>query len=266
MEKLKHFINSKNKALLYVVSGIIGFVVLAGGYAGYIYARTPDHMRSPAYEHYHLRTQIVVDGKPVDFSRDEFQVHDDSSSCSTDISGHPIDFHDNVDQMAHVHWKDMTGGEFLKYFGWNFIGGNDDLLGRRYDQSAVKPHEVKIFGKLLPAIPDDANFYVYVGTSDAYQQKNWNDFLRQDMEEFFGKQSTIGGEQTSVLDWLFPKASAHGEVIDEHEEDKSEEELTRINNLIGNVVVFAQKDEPTDEQIRERFNNLTPLSNSTCGG
>jgi hypothetical protein len=32
------------------------------------------------------------------------------------------------------------------------------------------------------------------------------------------------------------------------------------------VVIFAQNDEPTDEQIRERFNNLVPLHDSTCGG
>ena len=58
---------------------------------------------------------------------------------------------------------------------------------------------------------------------------------------------------------------AHGEVMDEHPSSKSEEELTRINNVIGNVVIFAQEKEPTKEQIKARFDNLVPLHDSTCG-
>ena len=56
--------------------------------------------------------------------------------------------------------------------------------------------------------------------------------------------------------------------MDGHSEDsdKSEDELKRINNLIGNVVIFAQDTEPTSEQITERFSNLVPLHDSTCGG
>ena len=49
-------------------------------------------------------------------------------------------------------------------------------------------------------------------------------------------------------------------------EETEEEKLTRINNMIGNVVIFVQKDKPTDQQIKERFNDLEPLSDSTCGG
>lgn len=144
--------------------------------------------------------------------------------------------------------------------------------GYRYDQSMLRPHKVTIFGKVLPALPDSPNFYVYAGDKGGYQQKNWNDFLRQDLEDFFGKKSNLGGEQAagpSLLAWLFPKASAHGGQIDEYNEadaNMSGAELTRINNLIGNVVVFVQKDEPAKEQIQERFNNLAPLHSSTCGG
>ena len=62
----------------------------------------------------------------------------------------------------------------------------------------------------------------------------------------------------NVLDWLFPKASAHGGVIDEHPSEKSEEELTRINNLVGNVAIFVQEKEPTKEEIQAHFDNLVP--------
>lgn len=260
------------KFLFYGAIFVLALIALAGGYVGYSYASTPEHIRKPAYEHYHFRTQLVVNGKAVDFAADKFQQHYDASSCSAEVGSHPIDFHDKVDQMTHVHWKGMTGGEFLKYFGWNYIGGDDGILGRRFDQGFKSMPSVKIFGRLLPEVSKDTKFYVYVGDQDSYQPKKWQDFLRQDLETFFGKKSNIGGGQTSWLnigDWLFKKALAHGGVQDNHSESegaKSDEELKRINNLIGNVVIFAQKEEPTKSQVQERFNKLVPLKDSSCGG
>lgn len=257
------------KIAIYSASLLAAVVVLAGGIYGYLYASTPEHIRKPTYQHYHFRTQILVDGKAVDFSKDEFQKETvASTTCSAAVGGVPIDFHDKMDQLTHVHWAGMTGGEFLKDFGWNYIGGDDDLLGRRYDAGLI-PKPVKIYGKLLPTAPDDTNFYVYVGDKNSYQQKSWSDFLNKDLETFFGKKSNVGHSEevttNTVLDWLFPKAYAHGGVMDEHPSSKSEEELTRINNMVGNVVIFAQEKEPTKDQIKARFDNLVPLHDSTCG-
>lgn len=265
----KRYLKFNKKVVAYISMIAAAIVVLVGGTYGYLYASTPEHIRKPTYQHYHFRTQILVDGKAVDFSKDEFQKETvASTSCSAAVGGVPIDFHDRVDQLTHVHWNGMTGGEFLKYFGWNYIGGSDELLGRRYD-AGVMPQSVKIYGKLLPALPDKSNYFVYVGDKSSYQQKNWNDFLNQNLETFFGKKSNIGHSEevtlNTVLDWLFPKVYAHGEVMDEHPSSKSEEELTRINNVIGNVVIFVQEKEPTKDQIQTRFDNLVPLHESSCG-
>ncbi len=264
----KHNFKLNKKVVIYFVSALAVIVLLVGGWYGYLYASTPEHIRKPAYQHYHFRTQILVNGKAVDFSKDEYQKETGTATtCSAAVGGTPIDFHDKMDQLTHVHWAGMTGGEFLKDFGWNYVGGNDEVLGYRYD-AGVNPSSVKIYGKLLPAVPDKTNFYVYVGDKDSYQQKSWNDFLNQDLEKFFGKQSNIGHNQGvtfNPLNWLFPKAYAHGEVMDEHPSNKSEEELTRINNVVGNVVIFAQQTEPTKEQVKTRFDNLVPLHDSTCG-
>ena len=161
----------------------------------------------------------------------------------------------------------MTGGEFLKSFGWNFVGGSDNLIGFRFD-SAI-PQGVEIFGDVLPNIPDHASFYIYTGDADNYEQKDWNSFLKQDLEEFFGKKSKLG--QTSkprlnVLNWIIPEVQAHGGVIDEHPSDKSEAELEQINNLVGNVVIFVQDPPPAAEQVQARFDSLVPLHESSCGG
>lgn len=251
-----------------IVLATIAFIV-AGSY-GFLYASSPSHIRHPEIEHYHFRTQIIVDGQPVDFSSDEFQQDYKKGVCSSGISETPVDFHDNMDQMTHVHWDGMTGGEFLKYFGWNFIGGSDNKLGRRYDGGFMHMQTVEYYGDLLPEIPEDTNFWVYVGDQNNFEQKSWDDFLNQDLEEFFGKKSNLSqDEQASLIERLFfPKAYAHGGVMDDHDEDsdKTEEELQQINNLIGNVVIFVQKDEPTNDQVQERFSNLVPLSESTCGG
>ena len=103
----------------WIIGGsILAAIVLAviGTYS-YLYASTPAHIRNPQIEHYHFRTQIIVDGQPVDFSNDEYQQDYDKGSCSAEVSETPIDFHDHMDQMTHIHWDGMTGGEFLKYFG-----------------------------------------------------------------------------------------------------------------------------------------------------
>lgn len=264
----KRTLKSSKKIVIYAASALALLLLLIGGWYGYLYVSTPGHIRKPTFQHYHFRTQIIVDGKAVDFSDEAYQKETTASTtCSAAVGGVPIDFHDKMDQLTHVHWNGMTGGEFLKDYGWNFLGGNDDLLGRRYDDGLM-PSPVKIYGKLLPQASKNATYYVYVGDKDNYQQKNWNDFLKQDLETFFGKKSNIGHTEDvsfNPLDWLSPKAYAHGEVMDEHPSSKSEEELTRINNVIGNVVIFAQEKEPTKEQIKARFDNLVPLHDSTCG-
>lgn len=263
----RRFVPSK-KIVRYVGAGFAGLLLVAGIAYGYMYLRTPAHIRRPAFEHYHFRTQIVVDGNAVDFSKREFQEENKPAACSTAVTSTPIHFHDEMDQMTHVHWKGMTGGEFLKYYGWNFIGGTDNSLGYRYDKGLL-PRSVGIYGNALPARSPSAKFYVYIGEKDNYQQKTWNDFLKQDLELFFGKKSLLGQAKApgfGIAHWLFPKASAHGGIQDEHSSNKSEEELKRINNLLGNVVIFAQEQEPTKEQIQARFDNLVPLGESTCGG
>ncbi|MEX2399066.1 MAG: hypothetical protein WD432_03380 [Candidatus Saccharimonadales bacterium] len=265
---------SKLKQIGLPIIGVFtALFLLSGGVYGYLYVSTPSHLRFPQYEHYHLRTQIVVNGESVDFSRDEFQEDYDKNSCSADLTGQPIDFHDNMDQMAHVHWRGVTGGEFLKFYGWNLIGGEDDSLGRRYDQGMMNMHHVRTAGNLLPEIPKGANFYVYIGDENSYEQKEWNEFLISDLEDFLGKKSLLNNEDEtsfSPLDWFTQKAYAHGMEDDGHSEtselENDEEKLERINNLIGNIVIFVQDTQPTEQQAQERFANLVPLSDSVCGG
>lgn len=261
------------RAAFIVVGAVIG---LAVSYGGYIYASSPDVIRNPKIEHYHFRMQVVVNGKAENFAEDKYQQDYVKDQCNANLPEQPIHFHDGKDQFTHIHWEGMTGGMVMKYYGWNYIGGIDKALGYKLDDLG-DIQKVNTHGNFLPSVPDDSGFYVYTGDEKAFKEKSFDDWKNQDLEQFFDRKSNFpahdinknGGEELTLLDTLFPKAYAHGTANDSDGNDGTEteqEKLTRINNMIGNVVIFVQKDKPTDRQVKERFNDLEPLSDSTCGG
>lgn len=264
---------SNRKFIKFAAIFIILALLLVGSYAGYIYAESPSVIREPKLEHYHFRMQILVNGKAENFAEDKYQQDYAKDQCNASLPEQPIHFHDGKDQFTHIHWEGMTGGMVMKYYGWNYIGGINKALGYKLD-NLKDIQKVNTHGSFLPAVPGDATFYVYTGDESGYQEKSFDNWKDQDLEQFFGKTSNSPAheqnKQTSLLEKVFPKALAHGGVEDgddgEASEETEEQKLTRINNMIGNVVIFVQKDKPTDEQIKERFSSLEPLSDSTCGG
>jgi hypothetical protein len=269
--------SSKRRAAMKWMLILGGMLIgLAVAYGGYIYTISPAVVRNPKLEHYHFRMQILVDGKAEDFSTKAYQTGYAKDQCNANLPEQPIHFHDNKDQFTHIHWEGMTGGMVMKYYGWNYIGGIDNALGYKLDDVS-NIQKVTTHGNYLPAVPKDAKFYVYMGDEKGYKIRDFNDWKNQDLEAFFGTTSNFpahdinknGGEQVSFMNQLFPTAYAHGSANDSDGNDGTEtqeEKLTRINNMIGNVVIFVQKDKPTDQQIKAKFNNLEPLSDSTCGG
>lgn len=258
---------------------IAGAIVLAvaaafGSYASYIYASSPEAIRKPLLEHYHFRMQILVDGRGENFGEDKYQQDYAKDQCNANLPDQPIHFHDNKDQFVHIHWEGMTGGMVMKYYGWNYIGGINMALGYKLD-NLEDIQRVNIHGNFLPPVPEGAKFYVYTGNEQTYKEQYFEDFLKKDLEDFFGTTSNFPAHEENKklrsgwLDSLFPKVYAHGAEVHSAanpEVETNEEKLTRINNLIGNVIIFVQKDKPTDQQIRDRFNKLEPLPDSTCGG
>jgi hypothetical protein len=243
-------------------------IILALG--AVFYTSSPEVIRHPLPEHYHFRMQVLVNGQAENFSAKKYQKEYDKGQCSNLLSEDPIHFHDGKDQFVHVHWEGMTGGLVLKNYGWNYIGGMDGTLGYSLDKM-WQPKRIKAYGKILPSVPQNAEYFIYVGDEHGYKEKSLVDFLNQDLERFFEKRSNYPGSQLNkqkrdnvVMQLLFPKVSAHAN--ENHDSSLSEEDLQRINNLIGSVVIFVQKDAPTQTQITARFHDLEPLSDSTCGG
>ena len=241
---------------------IVFFLICAGALVGYLYSSTPDIIRHPSQEHYHFRMQILVDGKPENFAAAKYQEGYSKDSCTVALTSHPVHFHDSKDQIVHIHWEGMTGGLVLKYYGWNYVGGLTGSLGFRFDK-LPKLINVPIYGKVLPPAPTQDHFYVYSGDQNSYKERPFKDFVNQDLERFFGKTSTFPAHhfRSSASNWLFPTAYAQSA-----SHDATDTQLTQLNNLIGNVVIFVQKNKPTDAQVKDRFNHLEPLSASVCGG
>ena len=267
-----------NKTLLRSKIIRIGIVLLAlvmlqfGGIVYQVLA-TPGVIRNPKLEHYHFRMQVIVDGRAENFSQEQYQEAYAKDQCSTDLPDHPIHFHDQKDQIVHIHWEGITGGMVMKYYGWNYIGGPSNTLGYRLTGTRIT--QVPIHGKVLPSVPKRDQVYIYSGSENGYKERSFVDWQKKDLEAFFGVTSNFPAHKTNtskqgaLLQSLFPKASAHGTATDADGDDGMEtegERLTRINNLLGNVVIFVQKEKPTDQQVKERFNHLEPLSDSTCGG
>lgn len=254
-------------------------------YVGYVYAVSPTVIRNPKLEHYHFRMQILVNGKAENFSEDRYQQDYSKDQCNANLTEQPIHFHDNKNQFTHIHWEGMTGGMVMKYYGWNFIGGIKNALGYKLDNLG-DIQKVNTHGNFLPEIPEGSNFYIYIGDESQYLEKSFEDWKNQDLEKFFDKTSNFPAheqnKQSRIINTLFPKVYSHGTADDADGDDGDSppnvipspapppefgpEQLLRINNLIGNVVIFVQKDKPTDQQITERFNSLIPSSESTCGG
>jgi hypothetical protein len=251
---------------------LVIFVAIIGLLLSITYAQTPAVIRHPQVDHYHFRLQVIINGKAEDFSKEPYQIPYNKGLCSADLPAQPFHFHDNKDQIAHVHWANMTGGLFLKYYGWNVMGGIPGALGYRFD-NLPDIQRVSIHAKAFPDIPKDAHVYIYIGNNDRFIEKNFEDFKKQKLEDFFGKQSALHKQaqaSPNLWDKLFPTAYAHNGVEDGHPDEVGdpnaenkahttpppnapaetpEEKLERINNLIGNAVIFVQKDQPSTAQV-----------------
>ena len=223
---------------------------------------SPENIVEPEFAHHHFRMQFFDGDSRVDFSQDKFQEDYVKDAC-VGLAETPIHFHDGQDQIVHIHWRDITGGQVLKYYGLNLIGGVDDVLAYKKSSNLLKPDKINIFADVLN--PSVEKLHIYTGDKNNYEKRELKEFLKQDLETFFGQESSYSGV-TQVF--------AHNDESDGHhdgdnaagEKEYSQDELEQLNDLIGNIVIYAQEDEPSEERIKEAFNNLVELEPSTCGG
>lgn len=256
---------------------VVVFIVVAGMV---LWNVLPTHFRNPEVAHHHFRMQLFIEGEYIDFSKAPYQEAYEPGICSDGLTDTPIHFHDEVGQYVHIHWTNIRGGDVLKYYGLNRIGGADDILGYRFDLDGIQS-----IPTLTDAIPDSDNtLWVYQVNDDEIIERSARDFLLQDLETFFGVKSSLTLQreeaENEFSNFLSVTASAHPNhgsedikqvkndfvLFDDEEEQFTEEELKDLNDVLGDVLIFVQDDEPSEEVIQERIPKFVDLPQSTCGG
>lgn len=343
---------------------------------------TPSNFQSPQMDHSHFRLQYIFQGQMEDFGSPRYQVDYIKDVCSGALTESPIHFHDNKGQIVHLHWQKITGGQVLKFYGLNKIAGIDSIMGWKLDDlTKFKLTQIPIHSQSLPRPKGNDQFWVYVGEKGKFEKRNFEEFVKMDLETFFGQNSIIRQNQEEEeklkkkngqnllnkleklveLENIFGlKAQAHSGIdhanqteeqahlaetqrlelekkalenrnnnlksnpsslvinstsnsnsssnsnslqnisaiisantsnnstnssstnftnsqnsfqnqsnsnsSQKSDQPKTETELKKINNLLGNIVIFVQQNEPTTDQIKLRFDSLEPLGDSVCGG
>lgn len=284
MQQITLFLKKVFKFAWYklILSVFVIFALIFGFLYWYnIGANNSWELAYPKVTHYHLRLVISIDGKLVNFGDKSFQEPYSKTICSGKLTDDPIHFHDSVDQVVHIHWQGISGGMLLKNYGLDYLGGNPDILGYRFD-NLPELKSIPITAKILPKPADSDNLFVYTGDKDNFQKRSKDDFLQKDLEIFLKKSNLRQSNETVKSNIFSIPVGAHEldskkstsvekstiglETSNNLLPIKSEKELEAINDLIGNIVIFIQKSEPNQQEIKDRFNNLTPLTDSVCGG
>jgi hypothetical protein len=233
--------------VLYLLGGLVAMFLLVAVAPNFA---MPSHLRSPVVAHYHFRMQLFIDGEYIDFSQPAFQEDYTEGVCDG-LTETPIHFHDGVGQYVHIHWVGITGGEVLKYYGLNRIGGLDQTLGYRFDRQFFE--RVPILTNELPQTND--KIWIYQIKGDEAILRSEREFLSQDLEEFFGVKSslTLQREEAAQDDELFNVLStnvyAHPEHGDDGKKEFTEDELKDLNDVLGDILVFVQDQEPSEEML-----------------
>ena len=181
----------KKFRILTILLGVLS--ILTSLILGFVLIITPTNLAFPKMDHAHFRLQFVFLGQREDFGSPRYQVDYIKDVCSGALTESPIHFHDNLDQMVHLHWQKITGGQVLKFYGLNKIGGLDGSMGYKIDQSSKfqLPINIPIHNMGLPKGRSGDQFFVYTGDKNGFIKRKIEDFLWQDLETFLGQNSII---------------------------------------------------------------------------
>jgi hypothetical protein len=217
------------------------------------------HFNSPQFTNYHLRLQLVFNGQLSPFINQTTQEINEFKVCDLGLITKPVYQNSFNSHLFRVNWEGITGGEILKYYGLNLVGGSDDTLGYRFNGFS-RPQVIQTLKALDLKPSKQQKTFVYQNRQDGYTKIDPLDFLFKDIELVVKKSNIrLQREQSQPKSVLGVRAFAQSEkpVVQQQE---FESKLSLDYDLIGNVVVFISDEEPTEEKIIDRFNNFIPLN------
>jgi hypothetical protein len=262
-----------------IISSLLLVVILLPiiGYTVVRFGLSKDNISYPAKDHSHFRIKYVFNGQEEDFGSPRYQTDYTKDVCDGTLTESPLHFHDNKPDYQHTHWTRLTGGQFLKFYGINKIGGLDDTMGFKLDQ-LPKVTTVPIYGKHLPEPRNNDKFWAYTGVEKSNNSGIWetkqrsiDDFVNQDFETFFGVESQVRKDiekyGTLNLDFFRSvRATAHSGV--EHstptEEQKHFLELAEKANTekLNNQLITQNNSSPISSSLSQSQSSTTQQSSS----
>jgi hypothetical protein len=217
------------------------------------------HFNSPQFTNYHLRLQLIYSGELTPFAKQTIQEINEFKVCDLSLLTKPVYQNTFNSQLFRVNWEGITGGEILKYYGLNLVGGPNDILGYRLKGFSI-PQAIQTKNKINTKPAKQQKTFVYQNRQDGYAKIDPLDFLYKDIELVLKKSNIrLQREESQPAGVLGVKAFAQDEkpIVQQQE---FESKLSLDYDLIGNVVVFVADLEPTEDVIIDRFNNFIPLN------
>jgi hypothetical protein len=229
---------------------VLGIITLFGLTYGTIrFGLSKDNVSFPKKDHAHFRIKYVFNGQEENFGSPRYQTDYTKDICNGSLTESPLHFHDNKTDYQHLHWARMTGGQFLKFYGINKIGGFDDIMGFKIDK-LPEVKKVPIYGKHLPEPRVGDKYWIYTGIEKPgnweVKTKTLDEFVNQDFETFFGTESQVrkdeekyGTGYLNLLDGVKVQAHSGVEHKDITEEQKHLLELGEKSNteLLNNLAI-----------------------------
>jgi hypothetical protein len=172
----------------------------------------------PKTIHTHFMIKLYNNGSIYKTNSLKAMSPSDQTLCSGLITSEPMHFHDNVEDMVHLHWQGITGGQFLKYLGANYIGGFDSILGIRLDKlKELKIIPIRTTDKMIKPYPDSLiKIYIKRVNSEDYENMSLHDFLKLQLSEldpvYKASSNNTKEPHISILDYFnIESAYAHND-------------------------------------------------------
>jgi uncharacterized protein YneF (UPF0154 family) len=249
----------KFRRFKYVAIFLIILSILFGvaGFSFVTYFSRP-YFNNPVFTNYHLRLQLINNGQIVSISGQNDERTNEFKVCDLTLLNRPIYQNSFNSELFQVSWEGITGGEILKYYGLNLVGGFDDVLGYRVKKNfgveAIKPFQ----GNGI-SVSKKSKVFAYFKRQDGYEKLDQLDFLFKDIELAVKKSNIRLEREHAKTPGLFG-IRVFAEEKPKIEQQEFESKLSLDYDLIGNIVVFFEESEPTEDRIIDRFNNFIPLN------
>ena len=250
-----------NKRVLFYICIVCITVLLGVIFLSYTVISRP-HLIKPVATFFKLKMRIHYQKTPLELTQNDI-TDQSNSNCNLVVTEKPFYLDKDKKNVVQVRWEGMTGGELLKYYGFNYLSGLNDLIGVQYRG----PFDIKPIRPLSISKPTASDIlYVYTGSGKDFKLLNSQNFLYQDLENTLKKSRlrTKREKESSKLTLYTISVSGEESLGLALKPQLTDGQLNDINNILGSLEIFIQQDAPSNTDIINSFNSMERLSSESC--